>query len=116
MINLTHHGYSLNDEKVKFQSHEVSISETDFYNSEYDIFSRNPFDITGYGSTKEEAVEDFKRKFEYVLAEWNAFGKIIFCPAVQLNITEVDRFGKPIPSGPVLPENAKPGDIFIQEI
>lgn len=112
MINLIHH----DDGKGKVQSHEISISETDFCNSEYEIFSHNPFDITGYGSTKEEAVEDFKRKFEYVLAEWNAFGKIIFCPAIQLNITEVDCFGKPIPSGPVLPENAKPGDIFIQTI
>lgn len=112
MIYLTHH----DDGKGKVQSHEVSISENDFYNSEYNVFSHNPFDITGYGSTKEEATEDFKRKFEYVLAEWNAFGKIIFCPAVQLNITEVDCFGKLIPSGPVLPENAKPGDIFIQEL
>lgn len=93
MINLTHH----DDGKGKFQSHEVSISESDFYNPEHDVFSHNPFDITGYGSTKEEAIEDFKRKFEYVLAEWNAFGKTI-------------------PSGPVLPENAKSGDIFIQTI
>lgn len=112
MINLTHH----DDGKGNFQSHEVSISESDFYNPEHDVFSHDFFDITGYGSTKEEAVEDFKRKFEYVLAEWNAFGKILFCPAIQLNITEVDCFGKTIPSGPVLPENAKPGDIFIQTI
>lgn len=112
MINLIHH----DDGKGKVQSHEVSISESDFYNSEYNVFSHNPFDITGYGSTKEEATEDFKRKFEYVLAEWNAFGKIIFCPAVQLNITEVDCLGNPIPSGPVLPEKAKPGDMFIQTI
>lgn len=112
MINLTHH----DDGKGKFQSHEVSISESDFYNSEHDVFSHNPFDITGYGSTKEEAIEDFKRKFEYVLAEWNAFEKILCCPAIQLNITEVDCFGEPIPSGPVLPEHAKPGNMFIQTI
>ena len=112
MINLTHH----DDGKEKFQSHEVSISESDFYNSEHDVFSYNPFDITGYGSTKEEAIEDFKRKFEYVLAEWNAFGKLLSNPAVQLNITEVDCFGKTIPSGPVLPEKANPGGMFIQTI
>lgn len=112
MINLTHY----DDGKGKCQSHEVSISETDFYNSEYEIFSRDPFDITGYGYTKEEAMEDFKRKFEYVLAEWNAFGKMLFSPAVQLNVMEVDCLKKQIPSGPVLPENAKPGDIFIQKI
>lgn len=100
MINLTHY----NDGKEKSQSYEIYISETDFYNSEYDVFSHNPFDITGFGSTKEEAMEDFKRKFEYVLAEWNAFGKLLSNPAVQLNITEVDRLGNPIPSGSVLPE------------
>lgn len=112
MINLIHH----DDGKGKVQSHEISISESDFYNSEYNVFSHNPFDITGYGSTKEEAVEDFKRKFEYVLAEWNAFEKILFCPAIQLNITEVDCVGNAIPSGPILPEHAKHGDIFIQEL
>ena len=112
MINLTHH----DDGKGKFQSHEISISESDFYNSEHDVFSHNPFDITGYGSTKEEAIEDFKIKFEYVLAEWNAFGKILFCPAVQLNTLEIDCLGNSIPSGPVLPEKAKPGDMFIQTI
>lgn len=112
MINLTHH----DDGKGKCQSHEVSISESDFYNPEHNVFSHNPFDITGYGSTKEEAIEDFKRKFEYVLAEWNAFGKLLSNPAVQLNITEVDCFRKTIPSGPVLPEKAKHGDMFIQTI
>lgn len=112
MINLTHH----NDRKVKFQSHEISISENDFYNSEYNVFSHDFFDVTGYGSTKEEAMEDFKREFEYVLSEWNAFGKLLFCPAIQLDIIEVDCFGKPIPSGPVLPEHAKPGNMFIQTI
>lgn len=112
MINLTHH----DDGKGKWQSHEVSISESDFYNPEHNVFSHNPFDITGYGPTKEEAIEDFKRKFEYVLAEWNAFEKLLSNPAVQLNITEVDCFGKTFPSGPVLPENAKSGDIFIQTI
>ena len=112
MINLTHH----DDGKGKCQSHEISISESDFYNSEYDIFSHNPFDITGYGSTKEEAMEDFKRKFEYVLAEWNAFGKILSNPATQLNTIEIDYLGNSIPSGPVLPEKAKPGDMFIQTI
>lgn len=112
MINLTHY----NDGKKKSQSHEISISETNYYNSEYDIFSHDPFDITGYGSTKEEAIEDFKRKFEYVLAEWNTFGKMLFSPAIQLNTIEVDCLGKQFPSGPILPENAKPGDIFIQEL
>lgn len=112
MINLTHY----DDGKGKLQSHGISISEDAFYNSEHDIFSHDFFAITGFGSTKEEAMEDFKRKFEYVLAEWNAFGKMLFNPAVQLNVMEVDCLGNSIPSGPILPEHAKPGDIFIQKI
>lgn len=96
MINLTHY----NDGKKKSQSHEISISEDAFYNSEYDIFSHDLFAIAGFGSTKEEAMEDFKRNFEYVLAEWNAFGKMLFNPAVQLNVVEVDCLGKPISLGP----------------
>ena len=113
MINLIHH----DDGKEKAQSHEISISESDFYcNPKYNLFSHDFFAITGYGSTKEEAMEDFKRKFEYVLAEWNAFGKMLSNPAVQLNTIEVDCLGNSIPSGPILPEHAKPGDIFIQTI
>lgn len=112
MINLTHY----NDGKGNYQSHEISISEGDFYNPKYDVFSHDFFDITGYGSTKEEAMEDFKRKFEYVLAEWNAFGRMLLNPAVQLNTIEIDCLGRSIPSGPILPEHAKPGDIFIQEL
>ena len=51
-----------------------------------------------------------------VIATWNAFEKMLCCPAIPVNIVEVDCLGNSIPSGPVLPENAKPGDIFIQKI
>ena len=62
-----------NDGKEKFQSHEISIVEDNFYNKEYDILSYNPFDIVGYGATKEEATEDFKKKFVFVMAELKSF-------------------------------------------
>ena len=58
-----------NDGKEKFQSHEISLVEDNFYNKEYD----NPFDIVGYGATKEEAIEDFKKKFVFVMAELKSF-------------------------------------------
>ena len=62
-----------NDGKEKFQSHEISLVEDNFYNKEYDIVSYNPFDIVGYGATKEEAIEDFKKKFVFVMAKLKSF-------------------------------------------
>jgi hypothetical protein len=57
LLRLSHY----NDGKEKSQSHEIIIPDAyPFYNAEYDIFSLNPFDITGYGSTKEEALTNFK--------------------------------------------------------
>ena len=87
-----------NNGKEKSQSHEVTIADAcPFYNSEYDIFSLNPFDITGYGSTKEEALENFKRKFDYVIREWCAFGKMLFeTDVIENDIVEVDCFGKAV--------------------
>lgn len=75
MLRLNHY----NDGKEKSQSHEVTIRDINrSYNAEYDIFSLNPFDTTGYGATKEEAFKDFKRKFDYVMREWSAFEKMLF--------------------------------------
>lgn len=68
MIEMTYH----NDHKEKLQSHEISIREHDFYNAEVNVWSHNPFDITGYGATKEEAIENFKNKFKYIMRELKA--------------------------------------------
>lgn len=74
LLRLTYY----NDGKEKSQSHEVTISDINrSYNAEYDIFSLNPFDTTGYGATKEEALENFKRKIDYVMREWRAFEKML---------------------------------------
>lgn len=93
MIEMTYH----NDHKEKFQSHEITIREDDFISSEYMVFSHNPFDITGYGSTKEEAIEDFKNKFRYIMKELKAFETMLLdTDVITDNIIEVDCMGKPI--------------------
>ena len=93
MIEMTYH----DDGKGKWQSHEISIIEHDFYNAEVDVFSHNPFDIIGYGETKEEAIEDFKRKFRYVIAELQAFQTmLLYTDAITDNIVVVDCMGKEI--------------------
>lgn len=74
MIEIKYH----NDGKEKAQSHEVSIKEENFYNSKLDLCSHNPFDITGYGATKKEALEDFKKKYAYIVRELEAFETMLF--------------------------------------
>lgn len=74
MISLTYY----NDGKEKSQSHEIGITEPEFYNVDHDVSSHNFFNIIGYGETKEEALNDFKKKFIYVMDEWRAFEKMLF--------------------------------------
>lgn len=93
MIEMTYH----NDHKERWQSHEISIREHDFYNAESDVWSHNPFDITGYGATKEEAIEDFKNKFKYVMRELKAFEMMLLdTDVITSSIIKVDCFGKDI--------------------
>lgn len=73
MIKLKHY----DDGKQKWQSHEISIIEENFYNAKYDIYSHNPFDIIGYGETENEALENFKNKFFYVMDELRAFENML---------------------------------------
>ena len=92
-MHLTHH----DDGKQRWQSHEVGVTEQDFYNQKYDVFSHNFMDLTGYDETKEQAVADFKRKFRYLLDEWNAFAKLLLDSDIAKNeMIEVDCFGEPI--------------------
>ncbi len=96
VIKLAHH----DDKKGKYQSHEVYLKEDDFYNAEYGLLSTNPFDVMGYGATKEEALKDFMRKMDYILREWEAFEKILFCTDILTdNMIDVDCFGKEINNG-----------------
>lgn len=93
MIKLTHN----DDGKRKWKSHTISISEDDFKNYELGVYSHNPFEIEGYGATKEKALEDFMKKFKYIMEEWFAFEMMLFdSNVITDNIVEVDCFGKPI--------------------
>lgn len=67
------------DKKEKSHSHEITLyideSERETYKSELnDYFSIDPFDNIGYGVTKEEAYEDFKKKFLLSLNRLNEWG------------------------------------------
>ena len=91
MIELTHY----DDGKGKYESHEIALREYDFYNTEEDIWSHNPFDIYGYGETKEEAIEDFKKKFRYIMRELKAFEMMLLdTDVITDNIFEVDCQGR----------------------
>lgn len=91
MLRLEHY----DDGKQKHQSHEIRIRDGKFAPSiELDIFSYNPLDITGYGSTKEEALDDFKRKFDFLMKEWQSFKKMLFeADVIENDILEVDCLG-----------------------
>lgn len=85
MIKMTHN----DDHKERDFSHTISIRD--------DYPSRNPFDVGGYGATKEEAIEDFKNKFEYVMKELKAFETMLFdTDVITDSIIEVDCMGKEI--------------------
>ncbi|MDF2882193.1 MAG: hypothetical protein K0R54_2750 [Clostridiaceae bacterium] len=86
-----------NDHKEKWQSHEISLLDENFYNTEHDVFSHDPFNITGYGETKEEALSNFKMKFEYTMNELKAFETMLLDTSViEDNIVQVDCFKKRI--------------------
>ena len=93
MIKLAYH----DDGKQKWQSHEIYLKEDDFYNNEFNVWSHNPFDVYGYGATKEEALADFKKKLQYIINEWKAFETILLNPNVfSIDIIDVDCFGREI--------------------
>lgn len=93
MIKLVHY----NDGKEKWQSHEIYLKEEDFYNKEFDLFSISPFDVSGYGATKEEALKDFMRKMEYVLREWKAIKELLFnTNELTDNMVEINCWGEEV--------------------
>lgn len=94
MIQLIYH----NDHKEKFNSYEVHITEPHkCYNRELDVWSHNPFDVYGYGGTKEEAIEKFKNNLSFVIKELQAFETMLRdTNVITDNIIEVDCFGKEI--------------------
>ena len=90
MVKLAHY----DDGKGKWRSHEIYLKEDDFYNDEFDLFSISPFDVSGYGATKEEALKDFMRKMDYVFLEWKAIKEVLFNTDILTdNMVEVGVFG-----------------------
>ena len=93
MIKLVHY----NDGKEKWQSHEIYLKEEAFYNDEFDLFSISPFDVSGYGATKEEALKDFMRKMEHVFIEWKAIKELLFnTNELTDNMVEINYWGKEV--------------------
>lgn len=93
-LKLVHH----DDKKVKSESHEIYLKEEHFYyNPNHGLFSHNLLDVKGYGETKEEALEDFKRKMNYLFKEYKEIEKMLFeTDTLTDNIVEVDWSGKEI--------------------
>lgn len=75
----------IDDYKAKWQSHEVSIKDEDFSNIDADFYSGDPFDIIGYGETKEDAYENFKEKFKKLMSIWNDFEKDLLENKIPIN-------------------------------
>lgn len=95
MIQLTHY----NDGKEKYQSHEVSLKVPHGINSKrFNAYIEYDFsEITGYGETKEEALNDFMNKFNYMLDEWQAFANMLNgANTITDNILEVDCTGNEV--------------------
>lgn len=89
---LTH----FNDGKGKYQSHAIGIKEDDgFFHADPMVFSHDITDVSGYGESKEEALEELKKKVAYLMEEYTAFYKMLTeTDTLTNNIVEVDCFGK----------------------
>ena len=88
LMKIAHH----NDGKEKSQSHTCYLfNDADRYHN---------FDLTniyGYGETKEEALEDYKKKFGYVMDELRAFERMLFeTDVLENSMVEVDVGGNEI--------------------
>ena len=66
-------------------THEVSIKDEDFTCIEDGLYSGDPFDIIGYGETKEDAYENFKEKFKKLMSIWNDFEKDLLENKIPIN-------------------------------
>lgn len=76
---------------------KLAHNDNGFHNAKLGIYSYDLSDIDGYGVTKEEALEDFKNKFQFVFNELESFKKLLFESDELLDdIIEVDYKGDPI--------------------
>lgn len=84
MLELTHH----NDGKCKSQSHTVGIVDK----TEYGLEAFDLSGIRGHGKTSEEALEDFKQKFDAEMKRLKSFETMLFETDALIPI-EVDYAG-----------------------
>lgn len=75
----------IDDYKANWQSHEVYIKDKDLTSIEDGFYSGDPFDIIGYGETKEEAYENFKAKFKKLMSIWKDFEKDLLENKISIN-------------------------------
>ena len=96
MIQMTHY----NDGKGKFQSHEISfiLSGDDSWMSFGDchICDLSIGEVTAYGETQEEAIQNLKPVMEWLFKEYRAIEKLYNSGFYEKDIVEVDCFGKVI--------------------
>lgn len=83
-----------NDGKDKLCSHEIGLANEYRYIEYINAFRYNPYEVIGCGNTKEEALEDFKNKFQYLMNELNAFSRTLF--ETNVATVDIDCFGKKI--------------------
>ena len=58
------------DGKHKYQSHEIYLKDDkQMYNVNTEMCGYDILDLRGYGNSKEEAYEDFKKKAKYLFNE-----------------------------------------------
>ena len=92
-----------NDGKEKYDSYEVRFIESgdisnSFHKKHPDVFatitSYSLNGVIGYGSTKEEAISNYKKALEYLIEEFKAIEKEYLCTDfIDNNILEADCFG-----------------------
>lgn len=85
MLYITHK----DDGKENFQSHEIEVFSDIYerYMGNNMWYTINPLNNIGYGETKEEAYESFKKSFFASLDNLNAFGKMLEMDAIEIRET-----------------------------
>jgi hypothetical protein len=83
------------NEKEKF--HEIYIKEEQpFYNAKVGVYNYDISFIRGYGETKEEALEDFKKKLKYLLAQYKKLEELIDSENLDDKIIQVNIYGEEV--------------------
>ena len=83
------------NENEKF--HEIYIKEEEiFHNSKIGIYSMDISFIRGYGETKEEALEDFRRKLKYLLNQYRKLEELLDSEDLEKKLIQVNVYGEEV--------------------